>query len=61
MAVDVGVAHDREQPRTRVGAVECAESVERADERVQYQVLGVMRVPAEQSSDPEQRRKGVGR
>jgi len=56
-AVDVGVAHDGEQPCPRIGAVERAEPVERPDEGVLHQILGVMRVSAQRSGNAEQHRQ----
>ena len=51
--VDVGVAHDRQQPRPRVGAIEVVESFERAYQGVLHEVLGVMRIPAQRAGDAQ--------
>ncbi len=53
VTVDVGVAHDRQQPCPWVGAVEGGETVEGTEEGVLDQVFGVVRVSAWRAGDPE--------
>lgn len=54
VAVDVGVAHDREEPRPRRAAIEGVQRTKRSQEGVLDQVLGVVRVGRDRARDTEE-------